>query len=183
MRAAKAHGHAEALRRSEGDVGAKLARRHKQRQGEEIGRHGSQRTGLVERGDDRPEIANLAGGAWIRQKRAEHAVGLQIREGIANYDLESKAPGASLDDTDRLGVGVAVHEEHISRRFCNAPGHGHGFSGGGGLIEERRIGKIESGQVDGHLLKIQQSFEPALAHLGLVGRISRVPSGIFQDIA
>jgi hypothetical protein len=39
VRPAVAHRHAEALRRAERDIGAQLARRRKQREGEEIGGH------------------------------------------------------------------------------------------------------------------------------------------------
>ena len=67
--------------------------------------------------------------------------------------------------------------------FRHALGHGHGFGGGGRLVEQRGIGDVEAGQVADHRLVVQQRFQAALADFRLVRRIGRVPGRIFQNVA
>ena len=110
--------------------------------------------------------------------------GFRSRSGSPTYDLEAEALGARLDDADGLGMGVAVDEEGVALDVLTTRlRHRHGLGRGGALIEQRGIGELEAGQVDDHLLEIEQRFEPALADFGLVGRVGRVPAGIFQHIA
>ena len=57
------------------------------------------------------------------------------------------------------------------------------LGGGGGFVEQRGAGQVESGEVDGQLLEIQQRFQAALGDFRLVGRIGSVPAGILQHVA
>ena len=50
MRAAIAHGHAEALRRADGDVGAEFSRRREERQRQEVGGDDGERAGAMQLG-------------------------------------------------------------------------------------------------------------------------------------
>ena len=59
----------------------------------------------------------------------------------------------------------------------------HGFRRRGRFIEQRCVGDLHAGQIADHSLKIQQAFQPALRHFGLIRRVRRVPAGIFQHIA
>ena len=80
-------------------------------------------------------------------------------------------------------MGIGIDEEDIGRGLHHALGHGHGLGRRGRLVEQRGAGELEPGHVDDHLLEIEQRLEPSLAHLGLVGRIGRVPARIFQHVA
>ena len=60
VRAAVEQRHAEALGGADGDVGAELAGRGEQGQGQQVRRHGDQGAALVGRGDDRRQVAHLA---------------------------------------------------------------------------------------------------------------------------
>ena len=60
--------------------------------------------------------------------------------------------------------------------------HVHRFRRGGRFIEERCVGDLESGEIDDHLLEIEQRFQTTLRDLGLVRRVGRVPAGILEDI-
>ena len=62
-------------------------------------------------------------------------------------------------------------------------GHGHGLGGGGGLIEERGVGELQAGEVDHHLLVVEEGLQPALADLGLVGRVGGVPGRVLEQVA
>ncbi len=61
--------------------------------------------------------------------------------------------------------------------------HGHRFGGGGRFIEQRCVGDFHAGQIADHGLEIEQTFEAALRHLGLIRRVGRVPAGIFEHVA
>jgi hypothetical protein len=58
VRAAEAGRHAEALRGADGDIGAELARRAQQREGEEIGGDDGEGAGGVGGGEEFFEIVN-----------------------------------------------------------------------------------------------------------------------------
>jgi hypothetical protein len=79
-------------------------------------------------------------------------------------------------------MAVFRNEENISA-VAQTERHRHGFGGGGGFVEHRGVGDIERGEVGHHRLKIQQRFEPALGNLCLIGRVLRIPAGIFEDAA
>ena len=45
------------------------------------------------------------------------------------------------------------------------------------------VGDVERGQIGDHRLKIEQRFEPALRDLGLVRRVGRVPTRVFENVS
>ena len=59
----------------------------------------------------------------------------------------------------------------------------HRFGGGGGFVEQRRVGDLERRQVGDHRLEIEERFESALRDLGLVGRVSGVPAGVLENVS
>ncbi len=183
MRAAIAHGHAEALGRADGDVGAQFTGRRQQRQGEKVGRHDGQRTGTMELCDHAAEIAHLARGAGIGEECGEDGLGLQVLHRVADDDVIAKGPRARLDHANCLRVRVAIDEETVGRGLHHALRHAHRLGRRGALVEQRGIGDFEAGHVDDHLLEVQQRLEAALAHLRLVGRVGGVPAGVLQHVA
>ena len=52
-----------------------------------------------------------------------------------------------------------------------------------GFVEQRGVGQFQPGQVDHHLLVIQQGFEATLRNFGLIRSVSGIPAGVFQHIA
>jgi hypothetical protein len=54
---------------------------------------------------------------------------------------------------------------------------------GRGLVEQRGVGDRQPGQVRHHRLEVQQRLQPALADLGLVGRVGGVPGRVLQHVA
>ena len=61
--------------------------------------------------------------------------------------------------------------------------HHHCFGGGGGLVKQRSVGYVESGEIADHGLEVEEGFQPALRDLGLVGRVLGVPAWILQNVA
>ena len=135
------------------------------------------------------EVAHLPAGPGILQQHTEDppvSFPYQLGElalGVADLDLDAERPGARFEHRERLGMAVAVREEHRRVAVGDAPRHGHGLGRRRGLIQERGVRDLHTAQVDDHLLEVQKRLEPALADLGLVGGISRVPARILQDIA
>src|SRR5262249_12886238 len=71
VRSAESHGYAEPLGGSASDVGADRGGLAQQRQGQQVGRHGHERTLLVGRLDDGRVVAYRTGGARVLQVDAE----------------------------------------------------------------------------------------------------------------
>lgn len=80
-------------------------------------------------------------------------------------------------------MAVLVGKEGVALVACHPLGQGHGFGGSGGFIEQRGIGQRQAGEVDDHLLEVQQRLQPALGNFGLVGRVGGVPARVFQHVA
>ena len=59
----------------------------------------------------------------------------------------------------------------------------HRLGGGGALVEHRRVGDLQPGEVGDHGLEVQQRLEPALADLGLIRRVGGVPGRVLKDVA
>ncbi len=49
------------------------------------------------------------------------------------------------------------------------------------LVQQRAVGDVQSGQVRDQRLKIKERFQPTLGNFRLIGRVSRVPAGVFQN--
>ncbi len=181
MRSAIAHRHAKALRRSDRDVGADFAGRGDQCQREQVGReHGNRALGLQRR-DRRARIAQRAGRPRILQQAAEHIGLVEIGGRIADDQRPAERLGAGAQHRQRLRMHVAVDEERLRLHLAGAFGERHRFGGSGGFIEQRGIGDVEPGEIADHRLEVEQRFQPALADLGLVGRVRRVPGGDFPE--
>ena len=103
--------------------------------------------------------------------------------GRAEDQFEAEEAGAGLA-ARRWSAGSSRHRRrNVRLRLGDAPRHGHGFGRGGRLVEQRGVGEFQAGQVDDHLLVVEQRFQPALGDLGLVGRVGGVPAGVLQDVA
>ena len=110
------------------------------------------------------EVAHLPAGPGILQQDTEDPPVLfpyqlgELALGVADY-LDAERPGARLEHRERLGMAVAVREEHRRVAVGNAPRHGHGLGRGRGLIQERGVRDLHPGQIDDHLLEVQKRLE------------------------
>ncbi len=161
----------------------RLAGRGEQGEGEQVGGDDRERA-LGFQGRDRgPEVAHRARGARILQQRAEHVRTVEIGEGIADDQGPAERLGAGAHHRKRLRMHVFVDEERLRLHLRVPLRQRHGLGRGGGFIQQRGVGDVEPGEVADHGLEVEQGFQPALADLGLVGRVGRVPGRIFQDVA
>jgi hypothetical protein len=188
VRAAEAHGDAEALRGAAGDVGSPLPRGLQQRQREQVGGDDHRRPGLVRRGRQRPVVADGAARARVGQQDAERAglgqVGGPPARQVGDVQADAQRLGAGLQHGQGLRQGVGVDDEdRVRLRAAGPADQGHRLGGRGGLVEHGGAGDVQPGEVGHRRLKVDQRLEPALADLGLVRRVGGVPGRILQHRA
>jgi hypothetical protein len=156
VRAAVAHRYAEALGGAKHNVRALLARGSQQNQRHKIGRDADNHFARFQVSDQFAVIVNLAGGAYLLQ---QHAKDVLMVERFLHHRQSHRNQGfrAGAHHVQRLRVNVGGDEETVGVfQFAYAFGHCHRFRGGGGFVQQRGRGDIEPGQVEGHLLEIQQ---------------------------
>ena len=90
VRAAEAHGHAEALGRADGDVGAPVAGRREQRERQQVGRGHDQGTRRVGACSDVAVVLDPAVGGRVLHQHAAQRLGLEVELG--------QRPDVQLDD-------------------------------------------------------------------------------------
>ena len=187
VRAAAAHRHAEALRRAAGDVGTELARRHHEREREQVGRDDERGVVRMDARRIGAHVVQLAMGGGPLREHGEVVTVLDQRVPcfgrIRQHDLEAERPGARLQHLDRLRVGVARDDDLVALALHAAFGQRHGLRGGGRFVEHRRVGDRHAGEVAHHRLEVHQRLEPALRDLSLVRRVSRVPGRVLEHVA
>ncbi|CRE28185.1 Uncharacterised protein [Bordetella pertussis] len=181
VRAAEAERHAEALRRTHGDVGAPLSRRLDQRQRQQV-RHAGDHGALRVRGLRQfAVIGHAAQAVRILQQHAE-AFGQPARL-VADHQFDAQALGARAHHFERLRVAVLRHEEHRTGRTAAAARQRHGLGRGGAFIQQRGVGDVQAGQVGDHGLVIEQRLQAALRDFGLIRRVGGVPGRVLEHIA
>ena len=171
--------HAEALRGTDGDVGAELARRLEQREREQIGGDGDPAPDLANGVDEAREIADDAVGGRVLQERAEDGgVGIELGR-VADHDLDALRHRAGADDVEGSADGSRPRRRICSRRGATRTPWSMVMASAAAvrLVEQRGVGDVEAGQVGDHGLEIEQRLQPALGDLGLVGRVGGVPAG------
>ena len=184
MRSAKAERHAKALAVANADVGAKLPGRAQHGEGEQVGSYDKQRASRMHRLGQRGEILDRAQGVGIlgeHRRQAGLTVGLPGGE-IGRLDTQTERFEAGAHDGE-AGRMAAVGDHHPVGTGHLGSSQRQGFGAGGAFIEQRGIRHVEPGEIGDEGLEVEQGLEPALADLGLVGRVGRVPSGILQQVA
>ena len=184
VRTAEPHRHAEALGRTDGDVGAELAGRDGQHARQQVGGDDGDPAEVVDlRRWRRASRRTRPGRRRQAEQRAEAAVAAIDGVDVADDELDADRLGPGAQHGDRLRVGVVVDDEAVRRRLRQTPGHRHRLGGGGRLVEQRGVGDVEPGELGDHRLEVEQRLEAALADLGLVRRVRRVPGRVLEHVA
>lgn len=187
VRAAEAHGDAEALRGADRDVRAQLAGRGEQRQRQQIGGDGDDRAQPVRLLDDRLDVTDGAGGAGVLEQHAEDTalgdLGGDALAQVGSDDLDTGRLGAGPDHREGLRQDVRVDQENAFLDLADPAGERHGLGRGRALVEQRSARGGQTGQVGDHRLEVEQRLQAALGDLGLVGRVRGVPGRVLHDIA
>ena len=185
MRPAVTQRHAEALRAADTYIRTELARRPQHREGKDVRRHDDERTRRVGLRREVRVIQHRTGRGRVLHQRAEDRVVEGEGLMVAHDDFELERLGARADERDGLRVAGFGDEElrPLVVRRHRAMAERHRLGGGGGLIEHRGVGDVETGEVADHRLEVEERFEAALGNLGLVRRVLGIPAGVFEDVA
>ena len=112
----------------------------------------------------------------------ELAVGQALAQ-IGGDDLDAQRRGAGRQHGGGLPVHVGVDGQPVGRTARRPVHQRHRLGRGGALVEHRRVGHLEPGQVGDHGLEVQQRLQPALADLRLVRGVRGVPGRILKYVA
>ena len=185
VRAAVPERDAEPLRVAERDVRTHLPGRRQQHQRQQVRGDRDPDAGRMRPLDDRPQIHDPAALVRVLRQQAERLVVEAQRVQRRDRDLEAERLGPRAQDVDGLGKRAIADQEAAPRRGpfrqrLHAVQQRHRFGGGGGLVEQRRVGDVHAGQIADHGLEIDQRLQPALGDLGLIRRVRRVPAGVLH---
>ena len=111
------------------------------------------------------------------------SVGDEVGGRVADHHLDAERFGPGGDDGDRLRMALGVDEEDVPRVLGGPAQQGHRLGGRGALVEHGGVGDLHAGEVAHHRLEVEERLEPALADLGLVGRVGGVPGRVLEHVA
>ena len=133
-------------------------------------------------GNRRAPVSQPAVSVRVLEMRAEHRCRIHL-VGLAHHEFDTHPLCARRHDCHHLWMHGYVDEECGSLALREAPDHRHRFGGRRGLVEERRICHRQAGEIDHHLLEVEQRLQPPLGNLGLVGRVGGVPARVLEHVA
>ena len=184
VRAAEAERHAEALGGADGDVGADLAGRAEQGQREQVGGDDDQgaarRARPRRRRRGRGRARTRPGTAPARRRRRRRAA---ARTRSCTTTVEPERRGAGADDVEGLRQHVGVDDER--RRRASAARCASAIASAAAVASSSSDAPATGRPVRSSTigLEVEQRLEPALADLGLVGRVGGVPGRVLQHVA
>ncbi len=178
MRAAEAHRHAEALHGADGDVGAERCRGLGDGESQRIGDEDHQRAHLM-RLLDRGRVVAID-AARVRPRDNERR---RLLVGVAVFYHDPNRFGACLHDVQHLRVQLPGQRNAVARVAVVAVGDRNRLRHGRRFVEQRGRGHRQAGEFGNKRLEMEQHLQPALADLGLVGRVGGVPGGILEQVA
>ena len=184
VRAAVEQRDAEALGRADHDVRPQRARRLEQGQGEQVGGDDDERVPGVRGLGDRARVddpARRRPGTAAARRRARPPGSPSARSATTHVDAHGL--GAGAHDLDGLRKRVRVDDERSRRLPVAAAYQRHRLRGRGALVEERRVGGRQPGQVADHRLEVEQGLEASLGDLRLVRRVGGVPARVLEHVA
>mmetsp|Transcript_64550 Transcript_64550/g.113996 ORF Transcript_64550/g.113996 Transcript_64550/m.113996 type:complete len:535 (+) Transcript_64550:1456-3060(+) len=185
MRTSEAHRHTESLRRAHRNVKTHLSHRLEEHRGHQVRAAHHHRTVRVRLGGEiRPVLHTTVGVGVLNHHTAEVIAGkIQVLVYLAHLHLHAQGITTGADQGDVLRVAALVHEELGLLLVLQGIAHRHRLSSGSGLVQQRRVGQRQCGEVSHHGLVVQQRLQTALGDLRLVGSVRSVPSGVLQNVA
>lgn len=116
--------------------------------------------------DDGTRVTDRTGGAGVLQQHTEHTalgdVGRDAVGQVGDHDLDAGGLRAGLDHGDGLRQTVGVDQEDALLDLADPAGERHRLGGRRALVQQRRTGGGQTGQVGDHGLEVEQRLEAAL---------------------
>jgi hypothetical protein len=168
------HGNTEALGISEGDISAELSRGLKHSKGEEVGSARNSSSELVNSLRELSVVVDRTISARVLNENTNEVIAKLLYGGnverISNLEVDSESLSAGLKSGNGLGVDVGVDKVGLVCALLTGhgkggEGHGHGLSGGGGLVENGGIGDSETGKVGDDGLEVDEGLETSWGRL------------------
>ena len=181
MRTAETQRHAEALAVPHADVGTQFSRRAQQRQSQQISCDNEESAGCMNSLSKGAEITHGSECVWTLDKDSSETVSRKISIHISDFNADTNGTHASANHINVLRM-AEIRYQHAGCLGILRDGKSESLGASGSFIEQRCIGHIERGQITDHGLKVQERLESALRNLGLIRRVSRVPTGILQNV-
>ncbi len=130
------------------------------------------------------EVAQVPVGAGILEDRAEHRSRRPGRRRIADDHLDPQRLGPGLASR-RCSAGGSSRRRRSALAFDFATRCAIVIASAAAVASSssEALATVKPGQVADHRLVVQQRLQPALADLGLVGRVGGVPGRVLQDVA
>jgi hypothetical protein len=137
VRPAVTHRDAEPLRGAERHVGAHLARRHEESEGQQIGRDSDERPFGVRSRGERGEVPHDAVGRRVLRQHAEQSPRREVdRAERARLDADPERLRPRPHHRDRLRVAVLRDEEAVAARLRDRATERHRLGRRGRLVEQ-----------------------------------------------
>ena len=182
MRTTEAHRHTEALGVAQSNIRAQFGRRFQQDQAHDVGGNGHDCTFCFQTADNVLQVLHIAVFADVLEQRAKVFAFIRLGK-IADHQFKAEIFGAGFHHVQSLRIDALVHKETLGFHFAHAVRHRHRFGGSGCLVQQRRACHRETGQIDAHLLEVQQRFQTPLRDFRLIRGVGGVPARIFQYVA
>ena len=139
MGTTKTQRHPQALGAADGDISAEVAHRLQQHLGQGIDRHSRDHPGLAGASQQLagiPEPALAARQLDQQTKSIRWQGGCSQRLGCHQLELDTQGLGPGLQHRQGLGEHGPIHQKAAGPgALADSASHGHGLSGGGGLIQ------------------------------------------------
>ena len=182
VRPAEAHRYAEALGVAQSNIRAQFGRRFQQNQAHDVGGNGHDCAFGFQTADNVLQVLHVAVFADVLEQRAEVFAVIRLGK-IADHQFKAEIFGAGFHHVQSLRIDARIHKETLGFHFAHAVRHRHRFGGSGRFVQQRRARHGETGQIDAHLLEVQQSFQTTLRDFRLIRGVGSVPTRIFQHVA
>ena len=172
----------EALSGADHQVGAPLTGRGEHGEGKKVGGDGGQGPHVANPLGQGSEVPHGSGRARELQHHTEEVRVGETRCEVAHHGLHTSGFASSLYNRDGLRQTVGVEHNPLGPARGGTAHHRDRFGRGCRLVEQGGVGGRQAGQVGHHGLKVDKGFQPALADLGLVRGISRVPGRVLEHV-
>ena len=182
VRAAKAQRNAEALRRTNSDVGTLLTGAAPEHRSKRVGGENRGDARSARRREGRRQVTHAPRRRRVLRQQTEGArLGAPTIE-VHQNDLDLQRQRPRPNHLDGLRMHILRNKEAPTLPARLREGHVHRLCRRRALVEERCVGDRESRQIGDERLVVEDGLQTPLRNLRLVGRVLRIPTWVLEDV-